>query len=307
MEKVRAALLRLTKTALGDSIPADLTGRIAKDVMGAYDLHGRTGFRDSIPISGQIAASAVVDDAAERGRFLLLVERMAQIDRDGFMGRPYKIPILRDLFKAIQAEGYVWDEGTRHFMENPSMRRTPNWGRLIENEEYRFSLLRLDIVKNSRLVKQHGEEAARLMYGELRDRFARCVEHRHGRVWKWEGDGGMAAFHYGHGPTSAALAGIAFIHELYFFNRTANTLGEPISVRIAAHSGPLLYSASAAEVSKQETAKELVEIESRKTPPDALCLSTVLSQTLDRVILDRFEEDFVEVAPVHIYRVETAS
>ncbi len=306
MEKVKASLLRMTKTALGDSIPADLTGRIAKEVMRGYDLHARTGFRDSIPISSQVAASAVVDDAVAMGRFLLLVERMAEIDRDGFMGRPYRIPILKDLFKAIQAEGYVWDGGTRHFMENPAIRRTPNWGRLIENEEYRFSLLRLDIVKNSRIVKKHGEDAARQAYGELRDLFKRAVEQRHGRVWKWEGDGGMAAFHYGHGATSAALAGMAFVNDLFIFNRTANELGEPLSVRLAAHSGPLFYSSSPAEIAKQETTRELVDLESQKTPPGSLCLSTALSQTLDRVVLDSFKNTRVDGAPVHLYRVEVA-
>lgn len=294
----------MAKTALGDSIPADMTGRIAKEIMRGYDLHIRTGFRDSIPISGQIAASAVVDDAVADGRFLLLVERMALLDREGFMGRPYKIPVLRDLFRAIQAEGYVWDESTRHFMENPSIRRTPNWGRLLEDEEYRFSLVRLDIVKNSKLVKKHGEEAARAMYGELRERFTRAVEQRHGRVWRWEGDGGMAAFHYGHGATSAALAGVAFIHELFLFNRTANMLGEPISVRIAAHTGPLQYSPSSAEISKQETAKEIVELESKKTPPNTLCLSITLAQTLDRVLLDRFKETRVDGTAVYLYRLD---
>lgn len=296
----------MAKTALGDSLPADMTGRIAKDVMGAYDLQARTGFRESIPISGQIAASTVVEDVVAAGRFLHLVERMALLDREGYMGRIYRIPALRDIFRAVQAEGYVWDESTRHFMENPTIRRSANWGRLLEGEEYRFSLLRLDVVKNSRIVRKHGEDAARAAYAELRDRFTKIVEQRYGRVWRWEGDGGLAAFHYGQGTSAAALSGIAFLHELFLFNRTDNILGEPVSVRIAAHAGPLQYRFSAADIVKQETAREIVELESKKTPADTLCLSDPLSRSLDRVILDLFRDDYADGTPVHLYRVEVS-
>jgi hypothetical protein len=303
MEKVRAALIRIAKTALGDSLPAEMTGKIAKDVISGYDLNIRTGFPDSIPISSQIAASAVVDDAIACGRFISLVERLAVLEREGFMGRTYRIPALRDLLKAIQAEGFLWDENTRRFMENPAIRRTPNWGCMLEHEEYRFSLLKVDIVKNSKLVKRHGEGAAREAYGELRERFTRIVEQRLGRVWKWEGDGGVAAFHYGHSATSAALAGMAFLHDLFLFNRTANDLGEHISVRAASHSGPLVYRASYDDISKQETAKETAELEAKRTPADTLCISAAIARSLDRVIIDRFRGEKVDGVPVFLYGV----
>lgn len=303
MEKVRAALIRMAKTALSDSLPAEMTDKIAKDVIRGYDLNARTGIPDSIAISSQIAASSVVDDAIASGRFLPLVERVAVLDREGFMGRPYRIAVLRDLMKAIQSEGYLWDEGTRRFMENPAIRRTRNWGCLIEHEEYPFSLLKVDIVKNSNIVLRHGEDAAREVYAGLRERFTRLVEQRLGRLWKWEGDGGVAAFHYGHSATAAALAGMAFLHDLFIFNRTANDLGEPLSVRIASHSGPLVYRASYDEISKQETARETAELESKRTPSDSLCLSAAIARSLDRVIIDRFKSAKVGGAPVYLYSV----
>lgn len=304
MEKVRAALLRMAKTAIGESVPADLTGRLAKEIISGYDLHSRTGFPDSIPISGQIAASAVVEDAVAGGRFLPLVERIAVLDRDGFMGRPYPIPVLRELFKAIQAEGYLWDANTSHFMENPSIRRTANWGRLLEREEYHFSLLRLDIVKNSRLVRRHGEEAAQDAYAEVRESFRRAVEDRHGRIWKWEGDGALAAFHYGQVTTAATLAGIAFMNELFLYNRAGSTLGEPISVRLAAHTGPLRYASLASDITKQETVRDLVDLESRSTPSNCFCVSRTHSQTLERVVFDLLREHRVDGRLVYLYSVE---
>lgn len=307
MDKVHSAIIRLAKKALTESLPSDMTERVARDVFGSYDLHRRSGVPENIPITGQAAAVAVVDDSVREGRILPLVERLALLDRDGFMGRAYRVPGLRELFKALQAEGYLWDAGSCHFMENPAIRRTANWGRLLDGEEYAFALLRVDVVNNSLIVRRRGEAAAREAYAELRERFRRAAEKRFGRLWKWEGDGGVAAFHYGNAPTSAALAGLAFLNDLFVYNRTSNALGERISVRVAGHAGPLRYSSVHSEMAKQETSREAGELEARRTPPDSFCLSPALSRNLERVVLDRFREEFRDGMLVHVFSVEGAA
>jgi len=45
------------------------------------------------------------DDVVDAGLFLHFIERLARLDREGFMGRSYRIAGLRELFKAIGAEG----------------------------------------------------------------------------------------------------------------------------------------------------------------------------------------------------------
>jgi hypothetical protein len=287
--KVRSALSQLLKKCLIESLNADMQERIAQDVIEGYDLRARTGFPPNIPMQGQTAASRIVDDIVEEGLFLHFVERLARLDQEGFMGRSYRVASLRELFKQISAEGYLWDAETARFMEDPRIRKTPNWGRLAPGEELRFSLLRVDIVKNSRLVKVHGEAAARGAYEDLRSILARVAERRSGRIWSTEGDGALVAFLFGHSATQSVLAGMALVHELFVYNRAYNKIGEPLCVRAAVHTGPLRYRSDVAEMIKQETCQEVIEAESKCTPPGCLSITRAVAGTLDRVLLDRFK------------------
>jgi hypothetical protein len=280
----------MLKKSLNESLTPDMLERMAQDVMPDYDLRSRAGYPPNIPMQGMTAAARIVDDIVEGGFFLHFIERLALLDREGFMGRSYRVAGLRELFKSIGAEGYLWDSDTNRFMEDPHIRRTQNWGRLVPGEELRFSLLRVDVVKNSRIVKIQGETAARGAYDDLRGILTRVVERRSGRIWSSEGDGAIAAFLFGHSTTSSVLAGMALVHELFIYNRVYNRMGEPLRVRAAVHTGPLRYLPEVAEILKQETCQEVLEAEARWTPPDALSITPAVAGTLDRVILDRFKK-----------------
>ncbi len=306
--KDRGPLAASMKKSLHESLNTDMLSRIARDVFGEdYDLHARTGFPASVAVPGQVATDCLVDDAVAEGRLLHLVERLAQLDGEGFMGRPYRITGLREMFKCVLADGYLWDEATGHFMEDPRTRRSPNWGRLLAGEEHRFSLLRVDVVRNSRIVRAHGEAAARDAYDDLRAILARCAELRSGRIWSWEGDGALAAFLFGHSTTSAVLSGMALLHELFLYDRLHNNLGEPLRVRAAVHTGPLRYFPEVAEMAKQETILEVMEAESRGTPPSCLSITPAVAPTLDRVILDRFRDDRTGASRLLLYEVRAAA
>jgi hypothetical protein len=287
--KVRSALAQMLKKYLNESLAPDMLERMAKDVMPDYDLRSRAGYPPNIPMQGLTAASRIVDDIVDEGLFLHFVERLARLDHEGFMGRSYRIAGLRELFKCVGAEGYLWDPETSRFMEDPRIRRTQNWGRLVQGEELRFSLLRVDVVKNSRIVKVHGEAAARGAYEDLRAILTRVVERRSGRIWSSEGDGVLASFLFGHSTTSSVLAGMALVHELFIYNLAYNRIGEPLRVRAAAHTGPIRYLPDVSEMLKQETCMEVLEAEARWTPPDGLSITPAVAGTLDRVILDRFK------------------
>jgi Adenylate cyclase, family 3 (some proteins contain HAMP domain) len=301
--KIKGSLAQTLKKNLYESLNAEMLERLANDLIPGYDLYARTGFPRNIPMQVQIASSRIVDDIIEEGLFLLFIERLALLDREGFMGRPYRVAGLREMFKAIGAEGYVWDAETSRFMEDPRIRRTRNWGRLLPGEELRFSLLRLDVVKNSKLVKSQGESAARSAYDDLRSMLARSVERRSGRIWSYEGDGALAAFLFGHSTTASVLAGIAFINELFIYNRAYNRMDESLRVRAAVHTGPLRYLEDVGEMLKQETCREVIEAESKWTPPDHLSITPAVAGTLDRVLLDRFERSPLAGARTIVYDV----
>jgi hypothetical protein len=81
------------------------------------------------------------------------------------------------------------------------------------------------------------------------------------------------------------------LHELYLFNRLANPLASPLRVRIAAHAGPVRFSTHPGSLRKNESVREIGEIEARGTPIDGLGASANLFLSLDRIIQDRFRNE----------------
>jgi len=286
--KVRSNLVQIAKKSLCEAINLDMMSRLARDVFGDYDLHERTGFPSTVPITSQVAAHHVVNDAVSENRFLQFAERLILLDREGYMGRRYPVPGLAEIVKLIRVEGYVWDEETELFMEDPRVRRTPNWGRLLDEDEFRFAILRLDVANNSRMVQTHGDNAMRGALEDLRQIVSRCVEFRAGRVWQWEGDGALAGFLFGSRVMAAVLAGIAVLHELFLYDRLHNRLGEPLRIRAAVHTGSFRYHSDPEKLVKQEIVQETEDIESRLTPVGSLVITPAVAPSLDRVILDRF-------------------
>ncbi|MBN1241898.1 MAG: adenylate/guanylate cyclase domain-containing protein [Spirochaetales bacterium] len=287
--KVRKELVQLSRRTLLESVPPELHHKLARELFQGYDLHEATGFPATVPIPPQISAQVIVDDALRRDRFLELIELFVRLEKSGFMGRSYPIPQLRELFHQIGLEGFTWDQHTSMFMEDPRMRRTANWGRVLPGEERRYSLLRIDIARNSRLVRTHKPTEVRRAFADLREMLTRSVEDRGGRIWAWEGDGALAAFLFGHATTSATLAGMALLHDLFLYNRFDNPLEEALRIRSAVHTGPLRFSEDQVEIRRQETCKEAVELEEHCAPPDWLVISAAVAPTLDRVLFERFK------------------
>ena len=50
---------------------------------------------------------------------------------------------------------WLYDNNNKMFVEDSSIRISRNWGVLLEEEEYTFSFIRLDIVGNTKLVKKY--------------------------------------------------------------------------------------------------------------------------------------------------------
>jgi hypothetical protein len=289
--KVKTGLHRLTCKILYESLSMEMIVRLARIVIPGYDIHRQSGIPENIPITAQTAAEQVVKDIIMAGRYLQLIELLIKIDTSGYMGREYPLLYMRDLIKTILAEGYSYDSVTGLFMENAQNQISANWGRLVPGDEFQLALLRLDIVQNSELVRRHEKKAVEATYGDLRTIVSQAVLPRMGRLWFWEGDGCLAAFVFGKKERSAVLAGMEILHNLFFYNRLLNTLGSPLRVRLAVHGGPVKFAEDPMELKKNETIREIAEIESQYGKPDALIVSSNVFISVDRVIQERFSAE----------------
>jgi hypothetical protein len=262
--------------------------RFAEFVCPGYNIYRRLGLTEGMPVSNQNAAQRIVIDMIQDGYYIDFVEALVRIDAEGYMGRHYALRGLNDVVSGVIQMGYSYDKISGRFFENQSERITANWGRLQEGDERRMTALRLDIVDNSALVKENPREKINRAYRDLRAIVENAVIKRLGRLWSWEGDGALGVFMPGPIEKMAVYAGMEILHELFFYNKTDNPLGNPIKVRIAVHIGNVFYSDNAVERLKNETIKQTLMLESKAASANSMAVSYNLFISMDQSTMDLF-------------------
>ncbi|MFP4643176.1 MAG: hypothetical protein ACLFM0_02345 [Spirochaetales bacterium] len=276
---------------------------VARDVLRGYDIYERTGFPYSMTIPGRDAASQVVDDFLELDRFVDLVQALARISYRGISGRSYRITGLSELISAVESHGYRFDRETLTFREDTMVQKTKNWGVLEEGETYVFSLVRVDVVDNSRLVRSYPEDVIERTYADLRRIFQEVIEFRDGRVWNWEGDGATAAFRGAATQLPATLSAISLLHELFFYNTLSRSLAEDLRIRVAVHNGWLQYANRFESISGSDLDK-LVEIESKHCEPQSVFVSETVYNGLTNEVAEWLSPTGNPAIPLYRYRLE---
>ena len=287
--RIRTRLRKLCAETLIDSLDVQTMVAIAQRVLGNYDLNARTGFPDSIAIPTRDAARQIVEDVAESGHFLTFVSLLMQIQHNGFVGRSYRFPGLQEIHDILLRAGYVFDHEKLQFVEDGGRRKTRNWGVLQSGDVRAFTLLRVDIVGNSQLVRRHPPERIERAYADLRRVVRREVEARNGRLWYWEGDGGLAAFIDEDRNNKAFAAAMQVMTGMFLYNLLDTPLGESLRVRIALHSGLCEYQDRFEEMSG-EALNTVSEIEANFTDPDSVTVSDAVCGSLDRLFAARLEQ-----------------
>ena len=128
------------------------------------------------------------------------------------------------------------------------------------------------------------------------------VEKRNGRIWGWEGDGGLAAFYFKEKNINAVLSAIEILLELLFYNMFKCPFNETLKVRIALHTGQCQFFQDLKRI-QNDTLRILEVLEVEHTLPNTITLSPSVYHDLGR----KLEKYFVpiEVRRGHfIYRYQ---
>lgn len=261
---------------------------VARGLLRNYDIYERSGFPDSMTIPRLDAARQVVSDCIAGDRFIELVQELARISNEGISGHRYRVQGLNDLLHTVEQFGYRYNAETSTFVEDPAIHRTRNWGVLEDGDTYVFTLIRIDVVGNSKLVQQYPETVIKETFADLREMLREVVEVRDGRIWNWEGDGATAAFYGAGTQLTGTLAAISLLHELFFYNALLCRLPEDLRIRAAVHSGRLQFFE---EFERMQGAdfSHLVEMESKFTAPQTLSLSETVYTGLTNEVAEWLE------------------
>ena len=264
---------------------------VARRIVPGYDIHQRMGLSPSLSIPNKDVAGRIVDDMSAEDRLLPFVELLIAIHRNGFVGRRMPIPGLSEVLAELSHDGYGFDSVEGTFREDAGRRRTSNWGVLRRGEDYHLAFIAIDVVGNSRLVKRFGRRRMEATYADLRGLVTAAVEKRDGRLWSWEGDGGLAAFFTGEVGTHAVQSGMEILHELVLYNALWNELPEPVAVRLAVHSGQVFYNGEIKEIEHSVPVKTVRSIEADFTMPNSLTATPSVYGGLEAVLQSCFVDE----------------
>jgi hypothetical protein len=270
--KISPRLQNYLTQALSQSMEVNLMERLAGRVIGGYDLYEQTGFPANIPIPQGDAARQITRDLARTGNIHRFAELLVEVDRTGVMGRPVSIRLLPQIVKELEILGYRFKEDQGIFIEAGGRGKTKGWGVLIEGQIYELSFLRIDTVGNTALVRKYSKRLVVQVYNEVRRLFSAIVENRDGRLWQWEGDGGIAAFYYGNKNVQAVLSGMEMLLELFMYNLFQCPFSKPLQLRLAVHTGPCPFFQNFERV-RSDTLRRLEVIESEFAENDSLVIT----------------------------------
>ena len=213
--RVSGWLLQLATRALAESMDVRSMIHLARRFIRNYDLYERMGFSRNMSIPNKDAARQIVRDMNESELMFDFVTMLIKIRESGLGGRKYGIPYLSEMLVEIRKAGLIYDKDSNMFLEDPRVMQTMNWGVLREFEEYIFTFLRIDIVGNSTLVRQNPKDVIQKTYSDLRTIVQTSIIKRNGRIWNWEGDGGLVSFYLSNKNLHWVMIAMEILHENY--------------------------------------------------------------------------------------------
>ncbi len=239
--KVKPSLLNIAIRSLAQSMNVHTMEHLVKRLLPNYDLNQRTGFPHSISIPNLDAARQIVYDINDSALFPQFVNILVEISNRGWMGKQYDIAYLHDIVKEMREHGFVYDSHNKLFVEDQSVRRTRNWGVLREGYEYVLTFLRFDIVGNSELVRKYSAEMINYTYSDFGEIVKAAIYSRNGRIWSWEGDGGLVLIPFDGETCEAVLTAVRMQINRTVISIEECRLGLTVSYRIAMHLGNTVY------------------------------------------------------------------
>jgi hypothetical protein len=206
------------------------------------DLYKLAGLPDEYAIPRKDAAATIVDYFFETKRVVQLLDMILYISQNGFKGEPKYFSYLQFIIKEMDECGFHYDEKMKKvIIKSNEQEKRNDWGFLEEGITYNFCFVSVDICENTRIVRKYDNSIVKETYKNFNRLITNLSEARKGRIWHWEGDGGLIVYHLDDFVNQAVLTSIEILSSMAIFNATANFLGENIKIRIGINAGTAEY------------------------------------------------------------------
>lgn len=141
----------------------------------------------------------------------------------------------------------------------------------------------------------------RQTYNNFKNFIKGIIEKRDGRIWNWEGDGGLAAFHIKDFVKNGVLSSIDILSAMPIFNATSNFINEDILIRIGINSGEAEFKNDIMMIDSDAIQKTKL-VEKKHTYPMTISITPNTYQHLDSIVKSQFRNETINNENIYILK-----
>lgn len=277
------SLLNETSEILSVNFTANELDKIGGMLYPGYSCHGISGESNHITFSPGRAASVLVSHFNEKRKTFDLIKLLIELDESLLNGKNIEINGLEAYLNKLSRCGIIYDFHKRKLNHSKKDKENlKNWGSLKDGKIYSFTVLSLDIVGNSKLVRKHGAAKMEKVYFHLRKFIEQKIYEYDGRIWSFAGDGGLIAFTFRGNEQRSVLCALDIQSSLYVFNMRPDVpILDQITLRIGIDCGKFKFSIDTGHI-VSDTINYAAHLEKLGTLPGEISVSSRVKKELGK-------------------------
>ena len=264
---------------------------LGKIIYSPYDGHKAAGVKNHITMSSRKCANALVQFINKSKKTFQLIKLIIEMDDSSLNGKVKNIEGLEAyLNKLIKSDIYYDFKKRKLHHSKKNAQKMINWGVLKDGKTYPITIMSLDIVGNSKMVKKHGTKTMEKVYFHLRSFVEKKVHDYDGRIWNFAGDGGLIAFTSKNHVMRSVLCSLDIRAALSVFNIHPDIpIKDNIILRLALDTGKIKFSLDTGHI-VSDTINYAAHLEKLGTLPGEIAISENIKKELPPKIVKVFSD-----------------
>ncbi len=251
------------------------------------DFYKLTGYPLHLNIPIKDIAKQTVEYFHKTNKIIPLLDAMVHTSQIGFKGEKVVFNNIKAIIFEMKECGFEYNSRLNKIVMIDDHGKRNDWGYLTEGVFYNFCFVSIDICGNSNFVRKYDSDSIHTTYLNFKKLVQNCVEKRNGRIWSWEGDGGLAVFHIEDFVNKAIFTAIEILASMPIFNLTSNYLDDDITIRIGINAGQAEYNKNLQMINSEAIA-DARKIEKHHTLPMTISVNHHVVQNVDVSIRNYF-------------------
>ena len=256
------------------SFKTEEINELGRLLFASYDSHKLSGTSGHISISPRKCANVLVEQCEKNRKIPALIKLAVELDGGIILGRSISVNGLELFLNRLARNGYVYNFETRKLVSTrKDIAEMRNWGCLKDGRQYEMTVMSLDLVENSVLLRRYGTRKMEKLYYQLWRYLKQQLSVYDGRIWSWAGDGGIMAFTFKDHVLRAVRCAISIQSTLSVFNMTvAPIISDDVALRIGLDTGCIKFYADTGRI-VSEIINYAAHLEKKSTEPGRISVS----------------------------------